>query len=91
MEPTSIGQLGHLLAILIQGQVEAFKTESRANVRTPYARRLVGPMLRECDWETTSEMFVDSSGLADGTWVAWRRGQWSVPGDREVTLIERDA
>ena len=38
LEPRSVDQTAHLLAVLIQGQIEAFKTESSANVRTPYAR-----------------------------------------------------
>jgi alpha-glucosidase (family GH31 glycosyl hydrolase) len=28
--------------------------------------------------------------LADGTRIAWRRGKWSAPADREVTLVERE-
>jgi hypothetical protein len=27
--------------------------------------------------------------LADGTRIAWRRGRWSVEGDRAVTFRER--
>jgi len=27
--------------------------------------------------------------LADGTLIRWRRSEWSVPPDREITCVER--
>jgi len=68
LEPQSIDQLGHLLAVLIQGQVEAYKLESEANVRTPYSRETLRRLLGEAGWNIDSEMLVDASQLDDARW-----------------------
>jgi SAM-dependent methyltransferase len=68
LEPRSIDQLGHLLAVLLQGQVEAYKDESHANVRTPYAREALRTMLDETGWQIASESLVDASELDDARW-----------------------
>lgn len=68
MEPRSTDQIAHLMAVLIQGQIEAFKPESVANVRTPYAREVLHEMLQETGWTVVSEMLIDASELDDAAW-----------------------
>jgi SAM-dependent methyltransferase len=68
LQPDSVEQTGHLLAVLIQGQIEAFKATSVANVRTPYSRDALHALLRETGWSVTSEALVDASQLDDGRW-----------------------
>jgi SAM-dependent methyltransferase len=68
LEPRSVDQTAHLLAVLIQGQIEAFKAESSANVRTPYAREALRALLGETGWQVASEALVDASELDDAAW-----------------------
>jgi SAM-dependent methyltransferase len=68
LEPRSTDQIAHLLAVLIQGQVEAFKPESPANVRTPYAREALHAILAETGWRVDRETLVDASELDDAAW-----------------------
>jgi len=68
LQPLSIDQLGHLLAVLIQGQVESYKTESEANIRTPYSREALHAILENSGWQVATEHLVDASELADGRW-----------------------
>jgi SAM-dependent methyltransferase len=68
MEPRSADQTAHLLAVLIQGQIEAFKPESVANVRTPYAREALRELLAETGWAVASETLIDASELDDAAW-----------------------
>lgn len=46
-------QRGHLLAILIQGQIEAFKTDSEANIRSPFSRTRLKELLGASGWSVT--------------------------------------
>lgn len=66
--PQSLDALLHLLSVLIQGQVEAFKSESSANVRTPYSRETLGEILDRTGWIVSREQSLDSSDLDDGRW-----------------------
>ena len=68
MEPAKLDQVGHLMAVLIQGQVEAFKKESRANIRTPYSRETLKSILWDTSWNVAHESLVDGSDLDDGRW-----------------------
>jgi SAM-dependent methyltransferase len=68
LEPRSIDQVAHLLALLIQGQVEAYKDDSRANVRTPYAREALHGILSDTGWRRERETLVDASELDDAAW-----------------------
>ncbi len=54
--------------MLIQGQVEAFKTGSLANVRTPYSREALRAILAETGWSIERETLVDASALDDAAW-----------------------
>ena len=47
---SSINQVSHLLAVFVQGQVEAFKAKSTANIRSPFSRQEVERLLRNSGW-----------------------------------------
>jgi SAM-dependent methyltransferase len=68
LEPVSFDQIGHLLAILIQGQVELAKTESTANVRTPFSKAELLTLFAAAGWEVVLVTAVDTSGMQDGDW-----------------------
>lgn len=68
LQPRSIDQLGHLLAVLIQGQVEAFKQTSLSNVRTPYSVETLRALLLQNGWETVTESVLDTTDLEDARW-----------------------
>lgn len=68
LKPTKLDQVPHLLAILIQGQVEAFKTASTANIRTPFDRTTLLEIVQQSGWTLQSESAIDSSYLDDGRW-----------------------
>lgn len=67
LEPRSLEETGHLLAVLIQGQIEAFKSASHANVRTPYSRETLKRLLADAHWESELETTLDTD-LDDGRW-----------------------
>jgi SAM-dependent methyltransferase len=68
LEPRTADQAGHFLAVMIQAQIEAHKTRSEANVRTPYSREALRTILRATRWEVASETLVDASELDDARW-----------------------
>ncbi len=68
MQPRSIDQLGHFLAVLVQGQVESFNKSSEANIRTPYTREKLREVLAGTGWQVEREELVDASRLDDGKW-----------------------
>lgn len=70
LQPRSIEQLGHFLAITIQGQVEAFRAESVANVRSPYSRERLTKILNKAEWTVGSETIIDAPDLDDARWEA---------------------
>jgi len=68
IEPRSLDQVAHMLAVLIQGQVEAYKTDSEANVRTPFSRTRLKGLLGETGWGIVTEDDVDTSAMQDARW-----------------------
>jgi SAM-dependent methyltransferase len=68
LEPRALDQTAHLLAVLIQGQIEAYRSQSTANVRTPYSREALRGMLAGTGWAIDSETLVDASALDDAAW-----------------------
>lgn len=68
LQPRSLDQAAHLLAVLIQGQVEAFKQGSEANVRTPFSRTRLKALLEETGWRPIRELTVQTEGLQDADW-----------------------
>jgi SAM-dependent methyltransferase len=68
LEPHTLDQVAHLLSILIQGQVEAYKADSDSNVRTPFSRARLKQLLQECGWNLSTESGIDSTQLKDADW-----------------------
>ena len=68
LEPRSLDQVAHMLAVLIQGQVEAFRAESDANVRTPFSKATLEGLLRETGWAPCTVATIDSGRLHDASW-----------------------
>jgi SAM-dependent methyltransferase len=72
MQPQALEQVGHLLAILIQGQIEAFKIESEANIRSPFSRARLQALLQKTGWSVSAESLMDTAQLQDADWeIAW--------------------
>jgi SAM-dependent methyltransferase len=68
MRPVSVAQLAHLLAILVQGQIEATGARGNGNVRTPFSRQALLRALESTDWRVRTEDTVDTSGMQDADW-----------------------
>ncbi|MFB7456056.1 class I SAM-dependent methyltransferase [Streptomyces sp. NPDC056188] len=68
MTPASDGQLAHLLAVLIQGQIEAAGSRGEGNVRTPFSREALLRLLPEAGWTADGSGPVDTGELQDGDW-----------------------
>jgi SAM-dependent methyltransferase len=89
LEPRSIDQTAHLLAVLIQGQIESFKPESVANVRTPYSREALRALLAETGWTIASETLIDASELDDAVWEIAACLEESLPEAERLDLPPR--
>ena len=68
LEPQTLEQVAHLLAVLIQGHVEAYKATSDANVRTPFSKARLKELLHETAWIVSSEAVIDTTYLQDARW-----------------------
>ncbi|MFD4763518.1 methyltransferase domain-containing protein [Streptomyces sp. NPDC058439] len=68
LTPTSGDQLAHLLAVLIQGQIEAAGSHGEGNVRTPFSREELLRLLPEAGWTTDGSGSVNTEDLQDGDW-----------------------
>lgn len=68
LEPASLEQVPHLLAVLLQGLIEGYYPDSEANVRTPFSRQQLDDLLTEAGWKLTHEFRPDTDALQDGAW-----------------------
>ncbi|MFF4398788.1 class I SAM-dependent methyltransferase [Streptomyces sp. NPDC001480] len=68
LTPASGDQLAHLLAVLIQGQIEAAGSHGEGNVRTPFSREALLRLLPEAGWTADGNGPVDTGQLQDGDW-----------------------
>jgi SAM-dependent methyltransferase len=68
MEPVTIEQVPHLLSVIIQGQIETYKPESEANIRTPFSREMMHALLDRTGWTIEAETRIDTAGLQDAGW-----------------------
>ncbi|MER7705930.1 class I SAM-dependent methyltransferase [Kitasatospora sp. NPDC097605] len=68
IEPRSAGQLPHLLAVLVQGQIEAGGSRGEDNVRTPFSRESLLRTLAATGWNPAPARAVDTTALQDGDW-----------------------
>jgi SAM-dependent methyltransferase len=65
---SDLGQLPHLLAVLIQGQFEAGGSRGDGNVRTPFSRQALLAILAETGWQVDGQRTVDTASLKDADW-----------------------
>lgn len=65
---SSIGQLPHLLSVLIQAQYECFKQDSSANVRTLFTPYDVRRLAMDTGWNITKETTIIAPEIQDGSW-----------------------
>jgi SAM-dependent methyltransferase len=68
LRPRSAGQLPHLLAVLLQGQLEAAGARGDGNVRTPFSREALLRLLPAAGWLMLGERLIDTAGLQDADW-----------------------
>ncbi|MGY3340402.1 SAM-dependent methyltransferase [Streptomyces filamentosus] len=68
LTPCSAEQLPHLLAVLIQGQIEAGGSRGEGNVRTPFSRESLLRILPAAGWDPAPGRAVDTTELQDGDW-----------------------
>ncbi|MFF0216019.1 class I SAM-dependent methyltransferase [Streptomyces vinaceus] len=68
LTPGSADQLPHLLAVLIQGQIEASGSRGEGNVRTPFSRESLLRLLPATGWHPAPGRAVDTNALQDGDW-----------------------
>jgi SAM-dependent methyltransferase len=66
--PCEASQFAHALAVLIQGQVEAFRRNSVSNIRTPATKETLEGLLTDCGWGGLSVTAIESSDLQDARW-----------------------
>lgn len=65
---TDTAQLPHLLAALIQAQIEAFKQGSSSNIRTLFVPADLRDLIAQAGWTVTAEDTIHSPLLQDGRW-----------------------
>jgi SAM-dependent methyltransferase len=68
LRPADAGQLAHLLAVLVQGQLAASGRATDGNVRTPFSREALHRILDETGWRVDRQRMVDTASLADADW-----------------------
>ncbi|MFC5662663.1 class I SAM-dependent methyltransferase [Kitasatospora misakiensis] len=68
LAPRSADQLPHLLAVLIQGQIEAGGSRGEGNVRTPFSRESLLRVLPATGWAPVPGQAVDTTDLQDSDW-----------------------
>ena len=75
LQPQTIAQLAHLLAVIVQGQVTAFDADSTANIRTLLTPAVLTQLLAVTGWSVETTAVIDSSGLQDGGWEIAESGR----------------
>ncbi|QKW25386.1 class I SAM-dependent methyltransferase [Streptomyces seoulensis] len=88
LTPTSDDQLAHLLAVLVQGQIEAAGSRGDGNVRTPFSRDQLLRLLPETGWTADGGGPVDTEGLQDGDWEVAACLRLADTADRMAALPE---
>jgi ubiquinone/menaquinone biosynthesis C-methylase UbiE len=66
--PQSPDQLPHFLAVQIQGSIEASKSESISNIRTPFTVNQLKKIITDSGWTITHSSSPDTTGLQDADW-----------------------
>ncbi len=68
LTPTDHSQLAHLIAVQVQGLIEATGDRGDGNVRTPFSRAQLLRILAETGWHAGEPTTVDTTGLHDAQW-----------------------
>ncbi len=68
LTPTSFEQVPHLLAVLLQGQLEAVGVDGGGNVRTPVSEAGMARLVSAAGWRPTDRAEVDTRDLQDADW-----------------------
>lgn len=68
LRPVIPGQLPHLLAVLIQGHIEAAGSRGDGNIRTPYSQEAGLRLIAETGWETVTDRTADTTAMQDADW-----------------------
>lgn len=68
LAPATHGQLAHLLAVQVQGMVEATGARGDGNVRTPFSRAALLRILAGTGWHAAEPATVDTTGVHDAAW-----------------------
>ena len=87
--PQATDQLAHLLAVLLQGQVEAFRDHSDSNIRTLFTQDALERLIREAGWSELAVSSIDSSGLQDAQWEIAMCRDTSIRQARAIGLPAR--
>lgn len=66
LSPESPRQFAHMLAVLLRGQIEAFRTATNANIRSPYSLSMLEGLLAATGWQVKGCCKIDCSELTDG-------------------------
>jgi len=68
LTPETTDQIAHFLAVTIQGEIEAYKTVSEANVRTPFPLSRFVSLLNQTGWDLSALSRMNTESLQDGMW-----------------------
>ena len=58
----------HFLAVLIQGQIEAFNPKGTANIRSPFTVSQLKQIITDSGWTITHTSSPDTSDIQDADW-----------------------
>lgn len=66
---SNLSQITHMLAVFIQGQVESFKSESIANIKSPFSKQEIESLLDKSGWVIVDDFQIASSKLQE--YASW--------------------
>lgn len=88
LTPSCGDQLAHLLAVLIQGQIEAAGSHGEGNIRTSFSREALLRLLPEAGWTADGDGPVDTDALQDADWEITACLDLITGGERLAALSE---
>ena len=66
--PMSADQVPHQVAVLIQSNLERYKTESQSNIRNPFTMDKIFRLISETGWKLSKSSVPSTAGLQDADW-----------------------
>jgi SAM-dependent methyltransferase len=76
---TTPAQLPHLLAVLIQAQLEAYTPGNGNNIRTPFSRPTLDRVLTGAGYTVTASHVIDTAALRDADWEIHTAAAMATP------------